>query len=55
MSAEGRQARNVMLGLMKTCRRLGLCFFAYLGARLGCDDPALPPQPLAILVARPAP
>jgi hypothetical protein len=35
MSADGRQARDVMLGLMKTCRKLGISFFAYLGDRLG--------------------
>ena len=35
MSADGCQARNVMLGLMKTCRKLGISFFAYLGDRLG--------------------
>ena len=31
----GRQARDLMLGLMKTCRKLGISFFAYLGDRLG--------------------
>ena len=31
MSADGRQARDVMLGLMKTCRKLGISFFTYLG------------------------
>ncbi|MFC3169928.1 IS66 family transposase [Paracoccus fontiphilus] len=35
MSAVGRQARDVMLGLMKTCQKLGISFFAYLGDRLG--------------------
>ncbi|GHG24214.1 IS66 family transposase [Paracoccus aerius] len=35
MSADGRQARDVMLGLMKTCRKLGISFFAYIGDRLG--------------------
>ena len=35
MSADGRQARDVMLGLMKTCQKLGISFFAYLGDRLG--------------------
>ena len=54
MSAEGRQARDVMLGLMKTCRKLDLSFFAYLGARLSCGDPAHPMPSLASLVARPA-
>jgi len=54
MSVDGRLARDVMLGLLKTCRKLGLSFFAYLGDRLGLntDQPKIPP--LAILVARPA-
>src|SRR5215212_3495788 len=52
MSADGRMARDVMLGLLKTCRKLGLSFFAYLGDRLGLngDQPRIPP--LASLVAR---
>lgn len=40
MSADGRQARDVMLGLMKTCRKLGISFFAYLGDRLGLNRSA---------------
>jgi len=39
MSADGRQARDVMLGLMKTCRKLGISFFTYLGDRLGLEGP----------------
>src|SRR5215203_5172675 len=52
MSADGRLARDVMLGLLKTCRKLGLSFFTYLGDRLGLngDQPKIPP--LAVLVAR---
>jgi hypothetical protein len=52
MSADGRLARDVMLGLQKTCRKLGLSFFTYLGDRLGLngDQPRIPP--LAVLVAR---
>jgi len=34
MSTAGRTARDVMLGLMKTCRKLGVSFFRYLGDRL---------------------
>jgi hypothetical protein len=51
MSFKGRQARDVMLGLMKTCRKLGLSFFTFLGDRLGIGDrnPVIPP--LAGLVA----
>jgi hypothetical protein len=45
MSADGRLARDVMLGLSKTCRKLGLSFFTYLGDRLGLnpDQPRIPP------------
>jgi hypothetical protein len=54
MSADGRVARDVMLGLLKTCRKLGLSFFTYLGDRLGLngDRPRIPP--LADLVIRAA-
>jgi hypothetical protein len=34
MSADGRAARDVLLGLMKTCRKLGVSFYRYLGDRL---------------------
>ena len=34
MSPPGRTARDVMLGLMKTCSKLGVSFFRYLGDRL---------------------
>ncbi|MCS0457931.1 transposase (plasmid) [Rhizobium sp. T136] len=49
MSRDGRVARDTMLGLMKTCRKLGLSFWHYLGDRLGLDGQATPP--LAALVA----
>ena len=54
MSADGRVARDVMLGLLKTCRKLGLSFFTYLGDRLGLnpDQPRIPP--LADLIIRAA-
>jgi hypothetical protein len=54
MSADGRVARDVMLGLSKTCRKLGLSFFDYLGDRLGLNtgQPRIPP--LADLVIRAA-
>ena len=47
-------ARDVMLGLLKTCRKLGLSFFTYLGDRLSLntDQPKIPP--LANLVIRAA-
>jgi hypothetical protein len=34
MSTAGRTARDALLGLMKTCRKLGVSFFRYLGDRL---------------------
>jgi hypothetical protein len=54
MSADGRLARDVLLGLLKTCRKLDLSFFAYLGDQLGLngDQPRIPP--LTVLVARAA-
>ena len=46
-----RVARDVMLGLMKTCQKLGLSFYHYLGDRLGLGDAdqAVPPLPTIIL------
>ena len=52
VSEKGRQARDVMLGLAKTCRKLKIPFFDYLGARLGIPGPDIPN--LATLVS-PAP
>jgi Transposase IS66 family len=52
VSEKGRQARDVMLGLAKTCKKLKIPFFDYLGARLGIPGPAIPQ--LAALVS-PAP
>lgn len=45
VSRDGRQARDSMLGLMKTCQKLGLSFWHYLGDRLGIptSHPAIPP------------
>ena len=41
----GRDARDTFLGLAKTCTKLGISFWNYLGARLnlpGADVPQLP-------------
>ena len=35
ISEAGRQVRDGLLGLLKTCRKLGVSFFEYLGCRLG--------------------
>jgi hypothetical protein len=42
VSDNGRQARDVMLGLAKTCMKLKIPFFDYLGARLGIPGPDIP-------------
>ncbi len=52
VSDKGRDARDVMLGLAKTCMKLKLSFYDYIGARLGIPGPKIPH--LANLV-RPAP
>ncbi|MDI5930138.1 hypothetical protein QBK93_36745 [Rhizobium leguminosarum] len=50
VSRNGRQARDSVLGLMKTCQKLGLSFWHYLGDRLGInEDHAV--APLASMVA----
>ncbi|WP_312862945.1 transposase [Rhizobium sp. P28RR-XV] len=35
MSRDGRVARDTVLGLIKTCQKLGVSFYHYLGDRLG--------------------
>ena len=42
ISQRGRDARDVMLGLAKTCAKLGLSFFDYIGDRLGLPGPKIP-------------
>jgi hypothetical protein len=53
MSEKGRRARDVMLGLMKTCRKLGVSFYAYIRDRLGLNNRNQMIPPLAELVAAP--
>ena len=43
-SEAGRKARDTMIGLKKTCRKLGICFWAYLLSRLRGDN-KIPPLP----------
>ncbi|WP_366141614.1 transposase [uncultured Paracoccus sp.] len=52
VSHNGLQARDSMLGLSKTCQKLGLSFWHYLGDRLGIctSHPAIPP--LATMIQR---
>ena len=42
VSEKGRQARDVMLGLAKTCKKLKIPFFDYLGARLDIPGREIP-------------
>jgi hypothetical protein len=53
VSEAGRTARDVLLGLMKTCRKLGVSFFRYLGDRLRVPG-ATPIPPLPDLVRQAA-
>src|SRR4051812_35401429 len=50
-SAAGKRARDTFLGLLKTCAKLGVSFWAYLGARLKIPAADPPPRP----PPRPAP
>ncbi len=53
--SESRLAGDVMLGLMKTCRKLAVSFFAYLSDHLGLNAMAERIPPLLDLVgAQPA-
>ncbi len=52
VSDKGRDARDVMLGLAKTCMKLKLSFYDFIGDRLAIPGPKIPD--LATLV-RPAP
>jgi hypothetical protein len=51
ISRDGRVARDIMLGLMKTCRKLGFSFWHYLGDRLCISGQAVPPL-VGIVVAK---
>ncbi len=53
MSQDGRTARDVLLGLMKTCRKLSVSFYRYLGDRLRVPG-AIPVPPLPDLVRQAA-
>jgi hypothetical protein len=52
VSDNGRDARDIMLGLAKTCMKLKLSFYDFLGSRLGLPGTTIPP--LAELI-HPAP
>jgi hypothetical protein len=45
-SEAGKQARDTFLGLMKTCRKLGISYWDYLGNRLKVPNAKnVPPLP----------
>jgi hypothetical protein len=52
VSEKGRDARDIMMGLAKTCMKLKLSFYEFIGSRLGLA--AIPIPPLAELI-RPTP
>ena len=52
VSDNGRDARDIMIGLAKTCMKLKLSFYEFIGSRLGLA--AIPIPPLAELI-RPTP
>jgi hypothetical protein len=52
VSHNGRDARDTMLGLAKTCSKLKLSFYAFLGSRLGIPGTQIP---LLAEFIRPAP
>jgi hypothetical protein len=47
-SDRGRDARDTFLVLAKTCTKLGISFWNYLGARLNVRGAAVPPLPSLI-------
>lgn len=52
-SETGRDARDVFLGLLKTCQKLGVSFFEYLGHRLDVKGaPEILPLPDLVLAAQ---
>jgi hypothetical protein len=44
----GRDARDTFLALAKTCAKLGISFWNYLGARLNIPAAIVPPLPQLI-------
>jgi hypothetical protein len=43
-SSDGRDSRDAFLGLAKTCRKLGIAFWDYLGTRLGVSGGPIVPH-----------
>jgi len=43
VSEKGRDARDILLGLAKTCHKLKLSFYDFIGDRIGIPGPKIPP------------
>ena len=54
-SDRGRDARDTFLALAKTCAKLGISFWNYLGARLNVPGVAIPPLPSLIFARAQSP
>lgn len=55
ISEPGKNARDILLGLMKSCMKLDVSFFRYLGDRLGIPtQEPIPPLPDLVRQAAPA-
>ncbi len=50
-SEAGRDARDAFLGLMKTCQKIGVSFFDYLGHRLHVKGAPTVPQLTDLVIA----
>jgi hypothetical protein len=54
-SDRGRDARDTFLALAKTCTKLGISYWNYLGARLNVRGTAIPPLPSLIFAGAQSP
>ena len=54
VSEQGRIARDTMLGLMKTCAKLGVSFYQFLGDRFGIPGETHVPWLPDLVIAAPA-
>jgi len=54
-SDSGRDARDTFLALAKTCTKLGISYWNYLGARLNVRGAAIPPLPNLIFARAQSP
>jgi hypothetical protein len=53
VSESGKAARDTMLGLLKTCSKLGLSYYRFLGDRFAVPGAAcVPPLPTLVRLAK---